>query len=473
MAIAIPSAFQAPTNHNWVSSLELQTVVGVHAPEVMESLIPRYGNQNITGLMEMQGSMNPVQAQLYTHFEENRLHTVVQFDAHAAGGANLATTLTIAAAYQYTYPTTAQAPYITTTGAVTTNPLIVNQVVEFPNEVRALVTAVSSSTATLVPIVSGEEIPQVFTGTVVIIIGNAHEEGSGQPLGRNSNLSKYENNLMIMKAKASSTGTEMGQAVWFPLKDQNGKTGYVWYYKAQFDEYTRFRNEREMMMLLGKKITNTTLAALVPTNTVTEGLLPFIENYGNNYGYSAITGIQLADMELISAQLDSQRGDKENTMWCGFNLNLGVDAFMRDTMKNGAISYGVFGGSKEKAIDFGFDSFVIGNYTYHKKTYDLFNDPTLLGADGFPYKNMALIMPATKVGAHFSPGSKEKTMVPSLRINYLKGKGTGYSREMEEWLTGGVDGVYTNEDDVRNYNMRSHWGFEGFGANRFFKVFQQ
>ena len=46
----------------------------------------------------------------------------------------------------------------------------------------------------------------------------------------------------------------------------------------------------------------------------------------------------------------------------------------------------------------------------------------------------------------------------------------GYSREWEEFPTGGANGVYTNQTDIRTINMRSENGFEGFGANRFYTV---
>jgi hypothetical protein len=466
----IPSNVQAVSNYNWVSSLDLTT--NVHKPSIDTELVKRYGNQNITGFMEMQGSMNPVAALQYQHFEEDRIHTIVKVVAQAGGAAGASVTLTVAAAYQYTFPTTPQSPYIVALPSTVTNPLRENDIIMFPNGVEAKVTSRTSTTFLATPTQSGDAIPVTTASTEIIIIGNSWEEQTDQPASRNSRVNRYQNNLMIVKGTHTVSGSEMNNALWFEVKDPNGKSGFLWYFKGQMDEYQRFMNEREMMMLLGKKITNTTLATIQPTDTITEGLIPFIENYGNVYNYSGVTGIQLADFEQMIVSLDKQRGAKENSLWCGISLSQGVDQFMRDTMKNGAISYGAFGGSKEKAINFNFSSFELTGYTFHKKTYDLFNDPTLLGANGFPYQYMGLVIPSDNVGASFEPGAKTKTTVPSLRLNYSSGQsaGNGYSRQVEEWLTGAVNGIYTNSTDQLQYNLRSHMGFEGFAPNRFFQL---
>lgn len=465
-----PSSIQAPTNYNFVSSMDL--ITNIHRPEISTSLTQRYGNQNITGFMQMQGAINPVAAIEYTHFEEDWIHSIVKVENHSAGAADTPVTLSVQATYQYTYPGSAQSPYIEPLPSVTTNPLRLYDIVQFPDGTQAMVTTRDAAGVTfeVTPTQLGANIPAVTTSTQLIITGNAHEEQTGQPASRNSRVIRYVNNLQIMKDTHTASGTEMGVQTWFELKDQNGKTGYLWYFKGQLDTYTRFENECEIQMLLGEKITSTVLATALPTTTITEGLIPFIANYGNNETYSGITGIQLADFEGYVLALDRNRGSKENTLWCGMQLSQGIDAFMRDTMKNGAISYGAFEGSREKAISFNFASFELTGYTFHKKTYDLFNHPQLLGAAGQPYLNMGLVIPTGNVAATFEPGAKGKVSVPSLRMNYLEGKGNAYSRNSEEWLLGGVNGVYNNDLDQQTYNLRGHRGFEGFAPNRFMKI---
>ena len=91
---------------------------------------------------------------------------------------------------------------------------------------------------------------------------------------------------MICKSSNVVSGTEMGQQTWIEVKDKSGKSGYLWYFKAWDDMYRRSQNEMEMTMLLGQQITNPVLAAAQPTTTISEGLIPFIENYGSNINYS-------------------------------------------------------------------------------------------------------------------------------------------------------------------------------------------
>ena len=477
--MATPSLTQAATTYNYVSSLDL--TLSPHEPVVDGTLTRRYGNQNITGFLEMQGSMNGVSAIQYNHFEEDWIQDVVEVVGQAAGAAGAIVTFTVATPYQYQYPgtsgTTAQAPYIVGSesgfpvSGGTTNPVRLKDVLLFPDGTEALVTAVTSTTFACYPTQTGASIPATTTNvTQIVIAGNAHEEQSDQPASRNTTLIRYTNNMQIFKGNSTASGTEMGVQTWFQAPDQNGRMGWLWYFKAQLDEKDRFENEREIQMLTGQKISNATLAAIVPTTTKTEGLIPFIVNYGNVQTYSQVSGIQLADFESAVVTLDKNRGAKENTVWCGINLSQGVDRFMRDTMKNGAISYGAFDGSKEKAISFNFSSFELTGYTFHKKTYDLFNHPRYLGAAGFSYQYMGLIIPADKVGATFEPGSKAKVTVPSLRFNYLQGRGNNYSRNFEEWVNAAANGIYTGSVDQWAYNIRSHAGFEGFAANRFMQL---
>jgi hypothetical protein len=65
-----------------------------------------------------------------------------------------------------------------------------------------------------------------------------------------------------------------------------------------------------------------------------------------------------------------------------------------------------------------------------------------------------------------SPEPKTGTMLAPLRTRY-RSMG-GYSREMEHWLTGGANGVYTNNVDGVFYNYRAECGFEASGLSRHF-----
>ena len=144
----IPSVLQAPRTTTGVSSAVASSSaldVALLKPTVDPTLYRRYGDQNMTRTSSDARAMNPVSALQYTHFEDDWLHSIVKVDAHAAGSTNAAVTLTVASAYQYVYPGSAQSPYIVA-GDTTTNPVRLQDIITFPNGVQAIVTARSTTT---------------------------------------------------------------------------------------------------------------------------------------------------------------------------------------------------------------------------------------------------------------------------------------------------------------------------------------
>ena len=140
-----------------------------------------------------------------------------------------------------------------------------------------------------------------------------------------------------------------------------------------------------------------------------------------------------------------------------------IDNFVSQEMQAGAVQYNSFSGGKDQAVNFGYNGFTHLGYTFQLKTYKLLNNPTLLG-DNNSFKNSAIVLPLDKK-AYSIGESRSKKNVNAFRMNYMSGD-TG-SRELEEFMTGGTGGVYTNTTDSQQMNLRSHFGFEGFGANRF------
>jgi len=116
------------------------------------------------------------------------------------------------------------------------------------------------------------------------------------------------------------------------------------------------------------------------------------------------------------------------------------------------------------ALNLGFNSFSRGGYTFHKKTYDLFNHPKLVGATNFNYNGYGICIPMDT-----QKDAKSGDKIPSLRIRYKAAN--GYSRDMEHWLTGSaVLQNKTNTTDVLQSHYRCERGFEGFAANRYMLI---
>ena len=465
--MANPTLRTTDVNYNYVNSLLGSQLPGMHEPTVDRAFVRPFGTQLITGLLDKLGSMNGVGSLEYFHQEEDRIHSAVYFEAASAGSANAEVTLTFSTATGtnsiYEYPLTAQSPYISVglAGADTKAVPVQLYDILIINNVKVMVTqmALSTDQVKVTPIVKDQAVPVIAETDACIIIGSAWGEGTGQGESRTSGVTSYKNNLMIHKRQNTVTGTEMANKTWVTFEGEN-----LWYLESRYEESRRFANECEMLMLLGEKITNETLGDKVPTTTITEGLLPWAEAYGNVQNYNSNAGFQKADAEALVRKLTANRGDRENFFYVGLGLDMSIDSWLDNSFQNGAIQYNSFNGigGKDRAVEFGFKSFSMNGFSFHKMQYQLFDEKGLLG-DIPKYTNYGISIPAGNTTVPDMKGGK--TTVPSLRINYLE-QG-GYSRIHEEFFTGGANGVYTNDQDKVTLNMRTHRGFEGFAPNRY------
>tara|TARA_R110002012_G_scaffold169141_10_gene333000 strand:- start:24852 stop:26222 length:1371 start_codon:yes stop_codon:yes gene_type:complete len=442
----IPSAFQVATNENYVSTLS------IHQPEVAEDFVNRYGEQSLMGFLDSIGAMAPVAQRKYEHYEDDYLHQNFKQTGTptiAVGG----TTITLD-------------PAFSSDGTTAGNFFIrIGDIVQNSYGEIALVTAKpANNQATLVPYKNASWTALAATD-VLIVIGNEHAEGTGQPDGITPTANHYENYTMIMKDSFQVTGSEATNKIWFKVNDAaTGKSGYLWYLKGEGDTYKRFNNYCEMQMLLGQVATNTNAAL---TGTIgsggingTEGLIDFMRS-GNSQTYNQLAGFNLSDFDSMIRTLDANRGAKENTMWCGIDLSLAIDDAVAAMFAGGGISYGAFNGSEEIGVAFGFKSFARGGYTFHKKAYEALSYSPMMGATGYNYSGMGLVIPGD-----MGKDAKSRESIPSLRVRYKEAG--GYSRKMEHWLTGsaGLANPTSDVDELRCH-YRTERGFEGFANNRF------
>jgi hypothetical protein len=472
---ATPSATKIVTTENYVSTIDYLSAV--HKPDINEVFTKRYGDQGITGLIEMLGTKRAVANKEFTHFEEDWVHQTITIDTDAD-------TKAITGGYQI---------QIDISGYASDNrysPIKLNQIIEFENGQVGLVAALSVNggafevvtgytTDSAATPAAGLVFAQVLTydGTatdvanipgVAIITGTEFAEGTDQPDGMTPNVIKYTNTVMIIKESYEVTGSEATNATWFKVTDpMTGASGWLWYIKGESDTYRKFEDYMELQMLNGDQVASgaTTLSALGIRGT--EGLIDFA-NGGNSLSYTTSFGV--SDFRTVVIALDKNRGSLENSMWSGLTASLDIDDNFRDyfggASNNGGASFGMFDGGAEKAVQMGFRSFQYGGYTFHKKSYRAFNHVKLLGyedsgsADS-KYRTAILTVPGD---AQIDPVSRES--IPSLSIRYKEAG--DYSRELEHWLTGGA--VLKNKTDgidKLKTNYRTERGFEGFANNRY------
>jgi hypothetical protein len=476
MAFTTPALSQTATLENWYRSQQVTESL-LLSPEVYPDLVKRYGKQdfNMNGLTQKLGGISFIQNLDYRHSEENFLHEVLQFDANDAGEENDAVTLTLSTDYDFTFPHPAITgePYYTS-HQTTAVPVYVNQIVWFPDGTRSIVTAVTGNSVTVIPTTIGAHIPAVLTTDVMWIGGNQVGEYATINPSRDTQLIWYFNNMSNMNGSYNISGNARAEKLWISTDKGN-----VWFYVAQMNESMRLKNERETRILTDTKTTNTTFtggsgsAAAPSTNISSEGMIPFIESYGNQLPYNLISFITEQDFEnLVTTQLIPNVAAPEYALYSSANVINYNNRWIRSEMKNGAWEYGAALGSKNEYVNFMFDSFTVSGHTFHQKHYDLFNYAKLLGATGQPYPYMALGIPLDSSDKSVNWDDMTSTKyLPSFVIHYQKST-DGYNRQWEEYMTGGANGVYTEAVDHQQVNYQTTFGFEGFAPNRYFRIFK-
>ena len=485
--MAIPSASQIATTQNYVSSTNfLSTAFAPHKPEVSDDFIKRYGSQNLTGFLDMIGAKAPVSNFTFYHYEEDWIHQSFKADDTAAdvaltGGVQILIDATSHLASDSASGATSfvrpGSVILFPTGEVglcvakwTSNQSAANETLDgYAGTLQSGPTPGVNNHVIHVMNYDGGTAITVAESATLTVIGMEFAEGTGQPNGITPKLLEYSNTCMILKESYQVTGSEATNKVWFKVHDEaTGQSGYLWYLKGESDTYRRFMDYSEMMMLLGEQTTtNSYIKAGDSNNAITSGvrgtngLLSFM---GNTHSYSQLSGFNLSDFDSMIRTLDKYRGSRENTIWAGLDLSLAIDDAVAAMFAGGGISYGAFNGAEEIAVAMGFKSFTRGGYTFHKKTYQPFTYLPMLGASGFDYAGMGMVIPGDN-----GTDAKSGESIPSLRIRYKAAE--GYSREMEHWLTGsaGLAQATSDVDELRCH-YRTERGFEGFGANRFIKI---
>ena len=465
-SVNIPSSLQATpansavaTTSNYVSSTDLiasgDTGALLHKRDVDEQLVKRYGNQGVTGLMELLGNKKETTNRTFEHYEETFLHNVFTA-AHQGSGVFIIDAT----------DTDGGDSDADKQGAARDGDLLLGA-----SGTMYYVTKDSASPDEIVLKKVSDGDLAGATDTEFAIVGNAYAEQTGQPGGLTPKVHHYSNKCQIIKDSFVVSGSEATNAIYVKVNSPKSGTGYLWYLQGEADTYQRFQDYAELAMIVGQAGDGTLSNAdgnedgsSTNINTVhtTEGLLSFIENKGQSMdlGSSAIT---MADFDAAVKSLDKYRGSKEMALYAGINLSLDIDDLLaaQGAYAAGGANYGTFANNKDMALNLGFNSFSRGGYTFHKKTYDLFNRPDLLGAAGFKYNGYGMCIP---MDSQRDARSGEK--IPSLRMRYKAAN--GYSREMEHWLTGGaILQNKTSDVDELRCHYRTERGFEGFAPNRF------
>jgi len=352
--------------------------------------------------------------------------------------------------------------------ANTEKPLRVNDIILVGGVDRFIVTAVAGGNETTFAATAVATAKSLLDGGLSAnlaaaaadfpIVGNLFAQGSGQNDGYlESNVSKRTNPYMIIKETYKVTGSQATNVGWINL----GNGDYRWYIKSENDTRQRFTDKREMMMLLGQQITN---AGVTGFGDGSEGYFSAIENRGivNSAGGTAPSIATMGELDDIIIALDKQGAAAEYAVYCDRAQDLKFDDLIAAGTSTAAnitagvtSQFGAFNNDKDMAIKLGFSSFMRGSYGFHKHSWKLLNEPTLLAGS----KYQGVMIPLTTVA-----DPKTGTKAAALEMNYKSSN--GYSREMEHWMTGSILGVSNTNDDSLQFNYRTECNLVTRAANQ-------
>ena len=407
----------------------------VNKPDNRDALIKTYGNQGITGFLQLVGATKAVATNdEVQYWEEERLHKKQAGSMAAITAADATVVLTAASAADVI--------------------VRLQDVVLVNGSERALVTGISTAAITLTALSSdGFSAASLNAAASVPVIGNLYAQGSDQP-GEfiESGITKRTNPFMIMKEVYSVTGSQATNIGWINL----GNGDYRWYLKSEGDTRQRFMDKREMMMLLGEKVT----ASGITDIDGSEGYFAAMEDRG-----IVQSGLidSITEVDDIVKVFDKEGAASEYALYVNRAQDLAIDDMLAGgqlasgtaATTVGAAAFGSFNNSAETALNLGFRSFARGGYTFHKHDWKLLNDPTLLADSDF----YGVAVPMAQV-ADAKTGEK----APALEMNYKAAN--GYSREMEHWMIGSVLGASNATKDNVEFHYRSECNLITRAANR-------
>jgi len=436
--------------------ISLGDLLKYNKPDNRDLLIQTYGDQGITGFLQLTGATRSAgTSDEVQYWEEGRLHYTVSGAITSASGKTA------------TFTTSG------VTGASTdANSLRLNDVVMDDAGDRWVVTNVTDS--------DNDGLEEAYTlttldgstagtnaSTKLIVIGNIYAQGTGQPdRFYQTDVTKRINPFLITKETFHVNGSQATNIGWINV----GNGDYRWYVKGEMDTRKRFMNQREMMMLFSQRVADGATANVDNISlkegkvTGSEGYFAAIEDRGITTTGTFGDGAGFADIDEIIFELDKQGAPSEYAMYVDNKTSLNIDDMLAagiatQTTAGLAGQFGAFQNSPDMAVQLGFKSFSRGGYTFHKHDWKLLNDPTLLGAfTTKPYKGA--MVPMTQVA-----DAKTGVKAPALEMNFKEAN--GYSREMEHWVEGGgVLGFKTNDEDVAKFHYRSECNLITRAANQ-------
>jgi len=466
----------APTTLNWINAVDLSNLNRVLKPEILGTVISRYGKQYMTDLFTGTFGARYVATEQHTfsHWEEDFIHGPILL-ASTSGGANgAAVTYNIGANDIITVGQTVP-PYVGTSTVEYATPLV-GAIIQFENGIEGYITAVASdlSTFTAYPLSATKALPTVGDGDLAIIKQIIVGEGADKTESRNSRLIQFENIVGNHRDDHEVTDIAASSFLWFDVPNDFSNLSLgsrrVWTHKAFADNYARHCNGIDLALLDGERITNPLLAPLTNNAKKTQGMINIIENSGNVKDYT-IGAMDLDDVDDLITSFTRFKAPEDQVVICGLGFYRDFQKLVREgdglfeTNGPGRLNFGQFGGGTQE-INLDVDVLKRTGYRFVMKLQNLFESPDMLG-NVAKYTNMGVFVPVGDAVRYARNDAATQETVPGLEIVCAKKPGTGELWLKEEFFTGSMFGVHTNTKSTAIHTLRSYIGLRLAGINRF------
>jgi hypothetical protein len=486
---SVPAPFKQTLATNY---LDLNGAAGwgqQYVPDLMEKEAEVFGPRTISGFLSQVGAEESMTADQVIWSEQGRLHLSYKGTVATGGGAVIGAGG--GASSRITLTTDIDGQPLNSDGhSIRVNDMII--VSDSVNGVvKCLVGAVTATQIDVVPYSNGALVLANGPGTglsTILVFGSEYGKADSyrtsagaQTDTRGANepeFKTFSNKPIIMKDYYEVSGSDVSRIGWVEVAAEDGKSGYLWYLKAESDTRARFNDYIEMAMLEAEKNDATSdldgsawLNGSIATGDVgTEGLFAAIESRGNMT--SGITGVNaatdLAEFDAILAEFDSQGAIEENMMFVNRTTSLAMDDMLASMNSYGAggTSYGVFDNSEDMALNLGFSGFRRGSYDFYKSDFRYLNDKATRGGINATAGANAIrgIMIPAGTSTVYDQQLGKNLKRPFLHVRYRASQTD--NRKMKSWVTGSV-GAATSALDAMQMHFLTERCLVTQGANNF------
>lgn len=326
-------------------------------------------------------------------------------------------------------------------------------------------------TLTIKPVKAADAlIGEAAAGKIIVFMSNAYADGTGFGDSELRKPDPVHNFTQIFKNTFRADGSEAANE-----QEATVIKGKKFYYNdLVVDTSNLHMMEKEFAYLFGER---SDFVEDANNNNkkvyMTGGLDYFTENFGLKEQY---TTFSLTNVHSIIKKLNKERAPKNQMALLGIDLQLDFDAAIRalnaSTTSGGSLDFSAHGKAKGKfkAVDFGFQSWTVGDFTFHYKSYDAMDYKPVtgydIGGETAEWPSVGFMLPLATVRNANPEGAEDDRMIPTIRLRYKSNGGVTRERGVKHFKRD----IKIHGIDMCEWDWISEDGIQFAGTNQFLKI---